>query len=587
MTTQDASTRTTPESSGRRRRRNDLVFLRRLTLTAALLSCPIQGPGPLAAQTPPELEILPRTHQAVDLSLAGGQLVGGHHGGEHGSCGGANRAFLALLDNTGQEVWQLAQAPLGAVCGDPLAPSLFDGFAGLDPGHVVSSRLSAAVVTAEDDVIAVGDLRLAWLSAADGTLTASTVAFLGRWTAAGILLRGQLVGTLPDGPPPGGVGCEMICDMAQEGGDGFAARTLVLGPDGVTVAGWQRPTVSGQSPRARDLWVSRLDPTLETVAWTYLGGTLADDEALQVVVDSTGRTLIAGTGQDDPLRLDQQMTLTRIAADGTLDRRIVFGGPFDDIPQSLVLEANGEVVFGALFADQITLGGQTLGVPGAKKQGLTARLDPDLGWISAQVVSPPGQGGGQALSPRRFAGPPQRGLAQRSGDNHPAIPMAYQVVSGSEQRGQLEQLAASDDDYLRIVADSLDIIELRVLFDPDPMDRMTLYLGAVRVELASLFCYHARILVKGMISEDFLVAGEEDFCPSDEPILEIQIPEDFSSQLGYDGSTIIDPQHRLVVAVQLEFQPGPPAKATSDKGMAYAGAEEDSSVDHIEVIVEY
>lgn len=547
------------------------------------------GGNMATAQTPPTVLVLPSSHQTVDLALATGRIVGGHHGGQHEACGGANRAFLALLDTAGQEVWHLAQPPRGATCGDPIAASPWDDFNGIEDAHVVSSRLHDAALLEGGDIVAIGDLRLAWQDAVTGQLEASTVAFAGRWDLAGVFVQGHLFGTLPDGPAsPGGPGCTMVCSSAEEGGDALVASLLVVGPSGVTLGGWWRPSPDGGTPRARDLWVARLDAGLDSLLWTHTSGTSGDDEAVEMVVDDQGWPVIAGIGQDDPNRFDHEVTLSRLDAAGLLDRRIVFGGPLDDRPKSLTLEPGGSLVITGDFEDQIDLAGQSLGAPGLGKQGFRGELDPALGWISAQILSPPGQGGGSHLfQPRRRSSLPRPVFGARSGDNHPAIPIAYEVVTGSEQGGQLAQIEASDNDYLRIVADTQDSLELRVLFDPDPMSREALYLDAVRVELGTLFCYHARVLVKGMVSEEFVVAGERSLCPADEPILEIQIPEDFSNDLGYDGSTYVDPQHRLVVAVEVDFQTGPPAKGAFTKETLYAGAEEDASVDHIEVIVEY
>ena len=578
-----------------------------LGTTLISLSLLLATPTPGTSQGPAGTITLPATTKVrldlevpkTDGSLAG--LTLGHLGGSHGSCGGASRGFLTWTEPDGTVLWHRSQQPPKGTCSDPTVSSLFEGFPVLDGGPVLSSDVRAAmVVPGSGRIVATGEVRLAWQDPlTSGVIHTARGAFLGLWERDGQLVRGHYFGRIPDGPGLPDGDCVMVCDDGDSGdgwgdGEAWGSRHLAVAGNEITVVGWYRPDPDDPAnPPLPHLWVQRFTDDLAIPLWEAidLGGPPMTPR--RAVVDSAGRTFVAGTGQGDPTRSDFDGVLARLASDGTVDRRRSFGGDLDDEATDLTLETDGTLRAEGFFTDQIEVAGLTLGGPGQGRQDFHAWLDEDLVWTGAGALSLPHlpglrHGAGFLFGREQFpfAAEPTGGSFDKIGDDHPAIPIAYQVMEGTEQRGQLEQIDASDDEYLRIVASNRDVVELRVHFDPDPHDRQALYLDRVRVELSTLFCYYAQILVKGMVSEEFVVAGERSLCPSEDPILEIDVPEDLSDALGYDGSTYVDPEHRLVVALRIEF--GPDAgQAKADKNVFYANAEEDTSVDHVEVIVEY
>jgi hypothetical protein len=487
----------------------------------------------------------------------------------------------------GSELWHVYhQAFFSPPCNQRDGALLLDPFSSLDAAYVVASSLHDVVVDPDNgDIYATGEVRLAWLES--GGPVWARGAIVAQWGADGTLIRDAYWGPVPAGAPPPPVGCHMFCTLgngdrgADDAGE-YGGRGLVLVGTDVLVTGWYREFQGAD----RDFFVARLagDPWLPL--WMTEAGTTGEDEGRDLAVGPLGDIFMTGFGGSD-----RDALLAKLLPGGKLESWIFLRGPEDDEGHSIEIDANGRLLLGGIFSQKLTIGDQTLGTEEDEAQGWSGLFATDLSPISAQVVDVDGIGQRENPHEGTSAGAPPKDLQDLESpaeevDHHEIFPLAYEVVVGTKGRGGLRELSTSDDHYMRIVADEDQYLELKVWMQPyAPADSnsMPLFLKEIRVEVKSQFCYTATLRVNGILGPEFLVAGQRSICPSDEPILSVPITPELSALLGFDGEIPMLPDHRLTVALSIQFHNTPDLPA----GAFGQTAEQDSSVDQISADVEY
>ncbi len=556
-------------------------------LAGFVLVSALTGAGVLPAQVPPgSVEVDPTTEEFFRFESDGITVSGGRLGGQAAGCRASPRAYLRAHSAT-STLFDRSQHAFGCDVGD--SQDLFAGALSFDPAYVVGSSLYAAKRDSETgDVYAVGEIHLAWLDRDDEEVSGTGTLVL-RVGADGTLRSDGYHGPVPTGPPTGG-GCEMICRRAGKALEDRGGRGLILDRGGILVTGW---AISGELGD-RELEVIRFEGHPLTAVWAALAGTAADD---------IGHDLVAGDGEIFALGTtggDRDVFLTRFLEGGIPAEQKVFAGPSDDEGRSLSFDSEGRLLASGMMSQELTFGSVVLTSEGQGERSWNAVIDRNLTPVSAEIlplepVQPPPQAPPYQMPhqlpveppgrPARDSGPVLEGrgaVGDQLVDSHPALPMAYEILVGGKGRGGLKEISHSDDRYLRIRTAGTNRIELEVHFDPDPdSEPIPMYLKEVAAEVFSEFCYQATVLVNGVASQDFLVAGQRNLCPADEPILRVPISKAMSEALGFDGRQVLVNDQRVVVRLILEF-----SGSVDPWGNGYA-SEQDSSVDEVSAEVEY
>lgn len=544
----------------------------------------------------------------AEAELADGSVVqAGRYGGEPDTCALGSRAFLRHVAADGTVLWhRYHQALASPLCNRRAGFLLLDDLASLDADAATASSLHALHVDeATGDLYAVGEVRLTWL---EGQVTRSARgAFLGHWDGQGNLLRDAYLGPQPTGPPSLPSGCLMVCSLIDDpdqdpltefGGRGLdVVGSDMAGPDGVgtevVITGWTRQA----SWMDRDAFVARFSGDDLGLQWLVEVSTEGEDEGRDVAVNAQGESFVAGFSG-----LKRQAALAKISADGTLDAVATFDGAQDDEAHTIEIDAQGQLSVQGLFADDLIIGNQVLQAGSEKIEGWSGHFTPSLVPIDAEVIDvsevPDAKpiGHKSALLPvsvvpgtpsdLRYTG--QKSSHSQAPDGvtqHTLTPIAFQVVTGTPERGGLRELGNSDDRYLRVVSQG-GRIDLAVWLDPEVESGMPVYLQEVRAEVRSEFCYTATVSVNGMDGEEFLVAGQRSLCPSDEPILTVPIRNDLARALGLDGQVPVQPGQRIHVLLTLEFFSSAPPPVLPG-GISPQTSAQDSSVDQISADVDY
>lgn len=539
---------------------------------------------PLGAQTEDQgvIELKPTTEELARFTAADGTwLVAGRYGGEQDECALAGRAFLKRLAADGSELWhRYHQALDSPPCNDREGQLLLEPFTSLDPTYVVGSSLHDVVVDpTTDEIYATGQVQLAW-QGPSGPLAARG-AIVGHWDAAGNLIRDAYLGPVPGNLPSSPGGCLMLCslplddpnvDLPEE----YMGRGLALHGKDVVVTGSHRQWIG----KDRDIFVARWTGYPWVLDWVLADGTAGEDEGRALAVDPSGDIYMTGFAGEE-----RDVILARVRSIGELSAVALFGGPLDDEGRALEID-RGEVVASGVFSGELTFGDQTLFAQPDKTLDWEARFDKLLNPTAATAVETV-EAPENWQSPAPIGGDKARQIGAPSSvmESHTILPMAYDVMKGTKGRGGLTEIAASDDRYLRIVADSEQQIELKVWLDPNAESHdMPLFLNEIRAEVRSQSCYTATVWVNGVSGPEFVVAGQRQLCPSDEPILTVPITREFSAELGFDGQLPLLPEQRLTIVLSIQFHYTPPVLPG---GIFPQTAEQDSSVDQISADVEY
>lgn len=549
--------------------------------------------------------VAPTEEVLAEADLADGSVVqAGRYGGEPDSCALGSRAFLRHVAADGNVLWQrYHQALASPLCNRRAGFLLLDDFTGLDADAATASSLHALHVDASTgDIYAVGEVRLTWRKGQG--MTSTRGAFLGHWDAHGNLQRDAYLGRQPTGPPslPGGclVVCSLVDDPGQDpltefGGRGLDVVDAEGGGSDVVITGWTRQA----SWQDRNVLVARFAGDPFSLEWMIDVGTPGEDEGRDVAVNAQGVSFVAGfSGQQ------RQAALARISADGFLEAAATFDGAQDDEAHQIEIDAQGQLSVQGLFAEDLTIGNQILQAESQKIEGWRGQFTSALVPIDAEVVDisevpgtkpishksallaiPEVPGTSSSTSFRRDVGRKSRhAQAPDSVSQHTLTPVAFNVITGTPERGGLHELGHSDDRYMRVVSLG-GRIDLEVWLDPDVEASMPVFLKEVRAEVRSEFCYTATVSVNGVDGGEFLVAGQRSLCPSDEPVLTVPINGDLAGALGFDGQVPVQPGQRIRVLLTLEFFSSAPPVLPGG-GLPQTSAQ-DSSVDQISADVDY
>ena len=280
--------------------------------------------------------------------------------------------------------------------------------------------------------------------------------------------------------------------------------------------------------------------------------------------------------------------VAKLGKTGTVERIVTLEDSGDGGGKNLVANAEGLTVDG--FIDgAITFAGEIVG--GSGYHELSALFDSQLQPIAATAEVPIGDASdadaihlgdpdGTFLLSRTLNKASQLPPDPPHPDGHLGIPTSFIVTAGESMGGGLEALQASDNRYMRIQA--IDhTIRFFVYFDPgdEPV-----FLSAISLELHTTSCYTATVFLDRANSSQFDVLGQRGMCPTNEPVLSVEIPREASRALGYDGINP-NPPWRLRVGVILEFpEPTPPDPGSC---ILLSQSAQDASVDEVMVEVEY
>jgi hypothetical protein len=133
-----------------------------------------------------------------------------------------------------------------------------------------------------------------------------------------------------------------------------------------------------------DLFVALIDPLGEDVYSRSFGGKGAqiargaavDAQGNAVVIGSFDQAFDDGTGEKSSAGLDDILVI-KLDAKGKLLWSRTFGGPESDIPRSVALDANANIVIGGSFGGSVDFGGGPLTAPVGHPSGFVLALDPD------------------------------------------------------------------------------------------------------------------------------------------------------------------------------------------------------------------
>ena len=524
--------------------------------------------------------VAPTEEVLAEAELADGSVIQvGRYGGEPDICALGSRSFLRHVAADGSVLWhRYHQALASPQCNRRNGYLLLDDFNSLDADAVTASSLHALHVDASSgDIYAVGELRLTWRQGA--AIQSARGAFLGHWDAQGNLQRDAYLGPQPTGPPslPGGclVVCSLTDDPDQDPLTEFGGRGLdLVGPSttdsDVVITGWTRQA----SWQDRDVFVARLSGDTLALEWLADVGTAGEDEGRDVAVNAWGESFVAGFCGEQ-----RRAALAKFSPDGILESAATFDGAQDDEAHQIEIDAQGQLRVQGLFAEDLTIGNQVLQAGAQKIEGWSGRFTPSLVPIDAEVVDVAEVPGAKPIGHKSSHMQAPEGSTQ-----HTLTPMAFEVSTGTSERGGLRELGNSDDQYLRVVSQG-GRIDLEVWLDPEIQATMPVFLKEVRAEIRSEFCYTATVSVNGVDGGEFLVAGQRSLCPSDEPILTVPISSDLAGALGFDGQVPVVPGQRLHVLLTVEFFSSAPPVLPG--GILPQTAEQDSSVDQISADVDY
>ena len=547
--------------------------------------------SPAVFASPPDATLkLPATTEELARYQHGDGTVTvvGRLSGEYGACGAGARAFLEHRAADGTPLWTRYHHVLPATpCNDRTGSRLLDTLGSLDPAHVAASALyDVTVDEAHGAIYAVGQALVAW---DDGTGTATAKGTLvGQWDLAGNLVRDAYLGPTPAGPAAPAPTCDTSCETTGPGPlPGFGesgARGIALDGQEILITGWQRAMPGAD----RDIFVARLagDPLFPL--WITSPQNPGDEAGQALVVDSFGEVFATGFFGDG----EHDLFLAHLLDDGTFNSKTVLGGLGDDAGYGLTLDATEQPVVTGLFSQSLQLGPDHL-VSSQGPEKFSAVFSRSLVPLSGQIVSPPIP----PLAPMS-RGTKSRGLPSANpltGGPDPetgtyaAEAIDYSILTGSQGRGGLAQLMASDNSYLRAFSGPDNLVEIEVLFDPLPasapagVDPSSLHLSAVRAEILSEHCYTATVLIQDLEEVALLPVAAQQLCPDAEPVLELAISADLSHQLGFNGPIPVNGK-RLRIVLRLEFHP---PDLNLPPGVMAQTAGQDSSVDHMSVEIDY
>jgi hypothetical protein len=547
----------------------------------------------LGASTPPAeatLKLPPTTEELARHEHADGTLtVVGRLSGEYDSCSAGARAFLERRAADGTTLWMRyhhvqPDAPCNQRSGAPLLANL----GSLDPDHVAASAFYAvAVDESRGAIYAAGQVLVAW---DDGLGTASAWGtLLSSWDLDGNPLQDFYLGPSPAGPAAPAPGCDNACDTTGPGPlPGFGetgARGIALDGQEILLTGWQRAAPGAD----RDLFVARLagDPLFPL--WVTVTGSPGDEVGHAVVVDDRGEVFVTGFFGDG----EHDILLLHLLDDGTLNAKTVLGGVEDDEGHGLTLDTAGRPVVTGLFTQSLQLGPDLLVSSKEGAEHFSGVFSRNLVPLGGQVL-PPSPPASQALRASKGRGLSTANLGDpepppSDTNTFPAEAVAYSVLTGSQGRGGLAQIMASDNSYLRAFSGPENLLEIEVYFDPLPdsappgLDPSALHLSAVRAEILSEHCYTATVLIQDLDEVALLPVVERQLCPAAEPLLELAVDRDLSDQLGFDGQVPLE-EKRLRIVLRLEFHPPP---VTLPPGIQPQTSGQDSSIDQLSAEIEY
>jgi hypothetical protein len=270
----------------------------------------------------------------------------------------------------------------------------------------------------------------------------------------------------------------------------------------------------------------------------------------------------------------------------------VLGGTEDDEGRGLALDAAERPVVTGFFTQSLQLGPDFLVSSKEGAESFSGTFSRGLVPLGGQVL-PPAPPIALVKRTSKGRGPASANLGGTEPgpepNTFPAEAVAYSVLTGSQGRGGLAQLVASDNSYLRAISGPENLLEIEVFFDPLPddapvgVDPSTLHLGTVRAEILSEHCYTASVLIQDLDEIELLPVAERRLCPAAEPLLELAIPGELSDQLGFDGQIPLG-EKRLRVVLRLEFHP---PQVTLPPGAQPQTSGQDSSIDQLSAEIEY
>ncbi len=507
-------------------------------------------------------KIPPITHQrTVAQTPDGTTLTGGDFNLDTEDCP------QAFLQAQGRRNWVHTQA------------SFFATFSSLDPAYIVSSSLHDLDIDIETgEILSTGEVLLSWQAADSDELVMSRGAFIAVLDADGNLSRDVFLGPSPEGPPPDSKTCPVLCALGspdprpQNGGRCLATD----GTGGFVAVGWHLgDACNPESSTDRELFVSRYtSKDLTKPDWQVITGTPGDDTCEAVTFGDAKEIFLTGRSETG----DQDLLVVRLGKSGTVDRMVTLADPGDGSGESLTVTSEGVTVNGFINGP-IEFAGKIVGDEDYHE--ISALFDSQLQQIAATTTDPPPSGDDVSPPPLPIkSSQPASAEDPPHSEGHLGVPTTFVLAAGESMAGGLRELEGSDNRYMRIQAVD-HTIRLFVYFDPgvEPV-----FLDEISLELRTESCYTATVFLDRANSAEFDVIGQRGMCPTNEPVLRVEIPREASIALGYD-SVNRNPDWQLRVGVILEFpEPIPP---DPNSCILLSQSAQEASVDQVRVEVEY